>query len=82
MADKEVPLSEQKQLTWKEKIDQGKPLNPRDDVKADADFNYKRRLREEEERKEFEKLKAEGRPSTDMVSDDDTQGANDGKKGK
>jgi hypothetical protein len=65
-------------LTWKEKLDQGVPLNTMDEVKADADFNYRRRLREEEERLAFEKLKSGGRP--DAGEADDASG-NEDKKG-
>lgn len=86
MADK--PLSEQERPTWQDKLQQGKPLNPLEEVKADADFNYQQRLREEEARKEFEQLKA-GRgaqPAANADSSDesgsDNSNSNDGKKGK
>lgn len=55
-------------MTWREKLDNGHPLNPLDEIKADADFNYKSRLREEEERKAFERLKAAGRTSPEALA--------------
>lgn len=69
------PLEERP--TWQDKLDAGKPLNPLEEVKADADFNYKRRLREAEEQKRFEQLKANGRQGA--TTDDSS--SNDGKKG-
>lgn len=54
---------EPKLKTWQEKLQAGEPLNPLEETKADADFNYKERLREQEARKKFEELKAAGRPA-------------------
>ncbi len=55
-----------RKLTWQEKLDQNKKLNVLDEVKADADFNYRFRLREKEAREAFEKLKNRGRLSEDV----------------
>lgn len=55
-------------MTWREKLDNGHPLNPLDETKADADFNYKSRLREEEERKAFEKLKSAGKTTPEALA--------------
>ena len=61
MAKDETKTEEQKAparpLTWEEKLDQNKKLNPLDEVKADADFNHKKRVRDEEEREKFEARK-------------------------
>lgn len=46
--------------TWRDKLNSGQPLNRLEETQADADFNYKHRLREENERKEFERLKSVG----------------------
>lgn len=54
---KSVPSSEAKVLTWGQKLEQGLPLNTYDEIKADADFNYRQRLREQQEREEFEARK-------------------------
>jgi hypothetical protein len=35
-----------KLLTWQDKLKAGQPLNELEQVKADADFNYRQRLRE------------------------------------
>ena len=48
------------QLTWQQKLEQGLPLNTLDEVKADADYNYRKRLRDEEDKKAFEALKNRG----------------------
>lgn len=45
------------ELTWQQKLDQGKPLNEFDETKADADFNYRERMRESQARAEFEAKK-------------------------
>lgn len=51
-------------LAWQEKIDQGKKLSPLDEVKADADFNHTKRVRDEQEREEYEARKrGERQPS-------------------
>jgi len=50
--------NEKKILTWQEKLEKGLPLNDMDEVKADADFNFKQRQRELEEKKRFEALKS------------------------
>lgn len=51
-------------LTWQEKLDQSKKLSPLDEVKADADFNHQKRVRDEEEREKFEARKrGERQPS-------------------
>lgn len=55
-------------MTWREKLDNGHPLNALDETKADADFNYKSRLREEEERKAFEKLKTAGKTTPEALA--------------
>jgi hypothetical protein len=52
-----------RKLTWKEKLDQGKKLNALEDTQADADFNYRRRLREEKEKKAYEASKNRQAPS-------------------
>lgn len=44
-------------LTWKEKLDQKIKLNPLEETQADADFNYRRRLREKKELAEYEARK-------------------------
>lgn len=44
-------------LTWQQKMDRGLPLNPLDEVKADADFAHRERLREREARERFEARK-------------------------
>lgn len=46
-----------KPLSWVEKLDSDKPLNPLDEVKADADFNHNKRVRDEKDREEFEARK-------------------------
>lgn len=71
------PLEERP--TWKDKLDAGKPLNSLEETKADADFNYRRRLRDEAERKDFETLKANGHSAQ---SSNEDPSDNDGKKGK
>lgn len=48
-------------LTWEEKIDQNKKLSPLQEVQADADYNHKKRVRDEEERQAFEARKHGGR---------------------
>lgn len=53
-----VESKKESQLTWKQKLEKGIPLNQFDEVKADADFNYKRNLREQAERREHEQMKA------------------------
>lgn len=58
--------AKEKQLTWPQKLDQGVPLNRLDEVKADADFNYHQRLREQQARENFEKLKNRGRLAEDV----------------
>lgn len=86
MADNKTATANVK--TWQDKLSNSEPLNHLDEVKADADFNYQQRLREEKARKEFEDLKA-GRgakpdasaESTDEGDTDNTN-SNDGKKGK
>lgn len=83
-----------KELTWKDKLEKGVPLNSFDEVKADADFNHRRREREEAEKKRFEALKAAGRltgtdadfAESDVDEDgnviDDNSNDNSSKKGK
>lgn len=44
-------------LTWEEKLDKSEKLNALDEVKADADFNHKKRVRDEEEREAYEARK-------------------------
>jgi hypothetical protein len=56
MADSK-PAAPKRPLTWQEKIDAGKPLNPLDETKADADFNHQKRVRDQEEREEYEARK-------------------------
>lgn len=46
-----------KKLTWKEKMANGERLNPLEETQADADFNYRRRLREQEELAKYEQSK-------------------------
>lgn len=58
-------------VTWNEKLKKGKPLNAFDETKADADFNYRARLREEKERKAFEALKAAGKLNAAYDTEDD-----------
>jgi hypothetical protein len=45
-----------KLLTWQDKLKAGQPLNELEQVKADADFNYRQRLREANERDAHKKL--------------------------
>jgi hypothetical protein len=45
-----------KLLTWQEKLKAGQPLNELEQVKADADFNYRQRLREQQEREAHKKM--------------------------
>lgn len=53
-----APVTARKRpLTWQEKLDANKPLNPLDEVKADADFNHNKRVRDEQEREEYEARK-------------------------
>lgn len=54
---------DQKQLTWQEKLKQGMNLSVLEETQADADFNFKQRLREQKERARYEKMKAQGRLS-------------------
>jgi hypothetical protein len=44
-----------KLLTWQDKLNAGQPLNELEQVKADADFNYRQRLRETQEREAHKK---------------------------
>jgi hypothetical protein len=53
----------QTRLTWKDKLEKGLPLNPLEEVQADADFNYHERLRQEKSRQEFEQRKARAQTS-------------------
>lgn len=57
LRDEPVEKKSEAELTWKQKLEKGLPLNKFDEVKADADFNYKKNLREQTERKDFEQLK-------------------------
>jgi hypothetical protein len=50
-----------KQLTWQQKLEQGVPFNSFDETKADADFNYRQRLRDETSKQEFEAKKQANR---------------------
>lgn len=52
--------------TWQEKLDEGKHLTALEETKADADFNYRFRLKEAEEREAFEQLKSRGRVKEDI----------------
>lgn len=75
--DKGTPKAAEVQLTWQQKLEKGLPLNALEEVKADADFNYRQRLREEDARREFEARKNQSRderPSVDP-SDDQTSDA-------
>lgn len=67
----------EKQLTWQQKLAAGHPLTPLEEVKADADFNYNRRLRDEEEKAAFEKLKAHGRTTPEALAELDNAPAGD-----
>jgi hypothetical protein len=44
-----------KLLTWQDKLKAGQPLNELEQVKADADFNFRQRLRETQEREAHKK---------------------------
>lgn len=76
MADKQNPETKVR-LTWQQKMQQGLPLSNLEETKADADFNYRTRLRQEKERQEFEQAKA-GQVSNEAP----VVPANDGKEGK
>lgn len=82
MAEKK--LSE---MNWKDRIENGNPLNPLQDVQATADFNFVQRQEEAKARKEFEARKrgytvaSDGADTTADDSGDDTSNDN-GKKGK
>ncbi len=72
-----------RQMTWQEKLKHGVALNDLDEVKADADFNHNRRLRYEDEQKQFNELKAQGRRGQVQVSnDEDVKAAQTEQKGK
>lgn len=63
-AQKPAEKAPKRPLTWEEKLDKNAKLNPLDEVKADADFNHKKRVRDEEERLKFEARKrGERQPS-------------------
>ena len=49
-----------KLLTWQEKLDKGEKLSTLEEVKADADFNHKFRVEEQEKRAAFEAKKHNG----------------------
>lgn len=84
MADNKTATATVK--TWQDKLSNSEPLNHLDEVKADADFNYQQRLREEKARKEFEALKAGhgAQPAAPAEGNDEGDGdnsnSNDGKK--
>jgi hypothetical protein len=60
MAAKEEEVVVDYGPTWQDKLDNGQTLNPLEETKADADFNYKQRLAEQKARAEFEARKAGG----------------------
>lgn len=78
MARNTVKKPVKKKLTWQQKIDKSERLNTLDEVKADADFNFRFRLQEKEAREAFEKLKNRGRLAEDLetleASDQDDAG--------
>lgn len=49
---------DEKSLTWQQKLEKGLKLTSLEETKADADFNFKRRQRELDEKKAFEAAKA------------------------
>lgn len=65
---------EKDNLTWQQKLDKGLPLNPLEETKADAHFNYHNRLREQKERAEFERLKSRGRVDDEDFGTEDKKG--------
>jgi hypothetical protein len=70
MAEQSLP----KRVTWKDKLDQGLPLNELEETQAVADFNFKKHAREQEEKKAFDALKAGTRPVTQPESLEDKKG--------
>ena len=70
-----------KKLNWKEKIKEGIPLNEMESTQAEADFNHKRRLREQEEKEAFEATKR-GERAYDVDEDFKQETKSEEKKGK
>lgn len=58
LQSKSKVVRKKERLNWKQKIDRGERLNNLEDAQADADFNYRARLRDEKERAEFAAKKA------------------------
>lgn len=56
--DQDSPKAGKRPETWEERLDRGKKLSPLQEVQADADFNHKKRVKDEEERQEYEARKA------------------------
>lgn len=66
-SDKPATTQPKRPLTWQEKIDQKKPLNVLEETKADADWNHRKRVRDEKEREEYEARKrGETREDSDV----------------
>jgi hypothetical protein len=75
MAKVKTQTQKQRTKTWVEKLEAREPLNNMDEIKADADFNHKFRVREAEERARFEQRKSGG--YLDEASDEDLENETD-----
>jgi hypothetical protein len=56
-------MADKKLKTWSQKLEAGEPLNALEETQADADFNHKQRLKEQQERDAFNKRKQGVRPA-------------------
>lgn len=63
-----------KQLTWQQKLAQGIKLNELEEVKADADFNHKRRERERKEEENYKALKRNEATPSQAIQFDEKKG--------
>lgn len=61
-------------LTWQQKLEKGLPLNPLEEVKADADFHYKELQREAEQKRAFDALKNRSTATPEAAVADDKKG--------
>lgn len=73
-------IERKKDLTWQQKLDEGIALNTQDEIKADADYNYRQRLEDEARRKEFEERKRGRQLPRPNVAGENTEQSNE--KGK
>lgn len=60
----ELAKKNKRPATWQEKLDLGAELSPMDEVRADADYNHNKRVKDQADRDEFEARKRGDRRST------------------